>query len=54
MADSCATCAGLPKAAIDLSAYAGCTVCFEIVAITNYNAEIVVAQVNNLQVAAVQ
>ena len=50
--DSCAIGAGINKAAIDLSAYAGSKINFEIVAITTYGAEIVVAQVNNLTVAA--
>ena len=50
--DSCAKGAGLSKAAVDLSAYAGHKINMEVVAITNYGAEIVVAQINNLTVAA--
>ena len=47
---SCATGAGMTKTAIDLSAYAGKTVDFEIVAITNYGYELTVVEVTNVKV----
>jgi hypothetical protein len=42
------------KNPIDLSAYAGKKISFEVVAITNGGAEAVVVQVNNITIAAAQ
>ena len=50
--DACAKGAAVQKSAVDLSAYAGKKISFEIVVTTNYGAEIVVAQINDLTVAA--
>ena len=48
--DACAIGAGINKSVIDLTAYMGSTVDFEIVGITNYGVEIVVVTVANVEV----
>ena len=52
--DGCAKGAGIGKVAIDLSAYADMKVSLEIVAITNYGKELVVAQLNDLTVGSLE
>ena len=50
--DACATGAGMNKSAVDLSAWAGHEINFEVVAISNYGAELVIVLVNNVTVPA--